>query len=159
VFGPTASLLGSAACAISSGAGGCHVALASLASTGTYSFEVQPPAGAKVSGSIQLSGDLTGTLTAGTPQSLNATRPGQVARFTFPARVGDSTSVKLFGAPVSPTSQSVNVSVWRSDGSFVAQGSVGSPTTAALVNLASLPITGTYMVVVEPTYGATWQGQ
>ena len=148
----------SATCTPSSGGGTCKLTLSNLPVGGTYSVVVRPAAGVKVTGNISLSSDLTGTLVTGTPVSLNAVRAGQNARYSFTGTAGDSTSVKLLGASTAPAGQRMNVSIYSPSGAYLTFGYATSP-SAVFVNLGSLPTTGTYTIVVEPYYGATWQGQ
>src|SRR5260221_9420250 len=136
---------------------GCHLTWPNTVA-GTYSVVLRPPTNVKVTGSATLSSDLTGTLIAGTPQTINAARVGQRARFTFAGTAGDSTSVKLYGVTTTPVSQTLDVTVYKPDGSSLANTTLSGGST--LINLASLPVTGTYSVVVVTNTGAvTWQGQ
>jgi trimeric autotransporter adhesin len=158
VYKPDGSQLASAPiCRPTAAQGRCRVILANLPVTGTYSASAQGPAGVKITGNATLSADLTGTLVAGTPQTFTASRAGQLARLTFSGTAGDSTSVKLYGVSTTPSGQSVNLTIYKPDGSYLNQTS-GSATTAGIVNFQSLPVTGTYTALVDPYYGLAWQG-
>jgi hypothetical protein len=52
----------------------------------------------------------------------------------------------------------VNIQVLKPGGLSVASGSVGGSSTATMLNLVSLPVSGEYTVVIDPPYGASWQG-
>ena len=159
VYQPNRTQVGStASCATTSGGATCKVTLANLPASGTYSVAVRPSAGVKVAGNINLSSDLAGTLVAGTPVSLSATRAGQNARYTFAGTAGDSTSIKLLGVSAVPAGQSVLMRIYSPAGGYL-NGAWGSSAGPAFVNIGSLPGTGTYTVLIEPSYGATWQGQ
>jgi len=157
VFRPTgSSVVSGYVC--TSGVSHCRVVLANLPQTGTYGVEVQPPAGLTISGSVNLSADLVGTLSASSPVELSATRAGQVARYTFSGTVGDSTSIKTFGLTMSPNDRynTVNLQVNSPTGTNL--GSVGVSSTSGIINFGSLPSTGTYTVILDPTYGSSWAG-
>jgi hypothetical protein len=155
VFGPTGGQVGTAAtCGPNFPGGDCRIVLTNLSQSGTYSVALQPPSGVKMSGNIDLSADITGTLTAGVGQAISATRSGQVARFAFAGTVGDSTSVKLYGLSTTPPNQPVLITVLKPDGTTLTSTSTSAN---AIVTLASLPSTGNYTVVMDPTNGEIWQ--
>lgn len=158
VFGPDRTQIGStASCSPTAAGGTCKITLSNMAA-GTYSVVLSPPADVKITGYALLSSDLTGTLAAGSPVNLNATRAGQNARFTFSGTAGDSTSVKLVATSTTPASQAMYLHVYGPTGTLLGWSSANSP-AAVFVNLTSLPSTGTYTALVQPGYGATWQGQ
>jgi hypothetical protein len=159
IFTPDGSQLTSTACPGSWTR--CRVALKNLPQTGTYSVEVQPPDSVKVSGNVILSDDLVGTLSAGVPVTISRTRPGQLARYTFQATAGDSTGLRFYAVSSDAAGSSaptVNIQVLKPGGLSVASGSVSGSSTATMLNLISLPVTGEYTVVIDPPYGASWQG-
>jgi hypothetical protein len=135
----------------------CFLIVSNL-SAATYSVAIEPPAGVKVTGNIELSAEVVGTLVDGTPQSVTTSRPGQQARYTFPGTAGAGTSVKLYGVTTSPAAQNLSVVVRDPNGYVYNQSSIGSG-SSTLVNLPSLPATGTYTVLVVPSTASTWQGQ
>ena len=162
VYAPNGSSVGAAGnCNPVGTAGGyCRLTMSKLPQSGTYSVVLKPPAGVKISGNVTLSNDVSGTLVAGTPQTVDASRQGQLARFTFAASAGDSISVKLNGLSTTPAGRSVALIVNRPDGSYFNSMTVGpTPTwSAGLLNLPSLPVSGSYTAVVDPSTGGTWQG-
>jgi hypothetical protein len=159
VYAPDRSLVGSSVtCSPSLASGRCKATLTNLPQTGAYSVVVLPYAGqaTKISGSASISADITGTLTAGTPASVSATRDGQNARYTFSATAGDTLLVKVYGVSTTPTSQPLTAKILRPDGVIYTSSSVSSSASGALL-LANAPATGTYTVLLEPFYGVTWQ--
>lgn len=137
--------------------GRCKHWLINLPSTGTYSAVITPVSGLRGTGNVSVSSELTGSLTVGTPQSINATRNGQSARYTFAGTIGDSVGIRFFGLTTSPASLTVTVTVLRPNGSVLTSANV-STSNAVVLNLATLATTGTYSVVVEPFYGQPWSG-
>jgi trimeric autotransporter adhesin len=146
-------------CSPTIGSGRCKLTLSNLPVTGTYSVTLAPTIGVKVSGSLSISSDVTGTVVAGTPQSIDANRAGQNARLTFSGTAGDITPIKLSGMTTNPVNQNIDVTIYRPDGGFLTSSSVGVVTSGLALNFAPLPASGTYSVLVEPKYGFTWQGQ
>ena len=155
IYTPAGTQLTTASCTTTTGR--CRALLSNLPATGTYSVSIQPPSGVKISGNVNLSSDITGTLSPSVAQPVNAIRAGQLARFTFAGAAGDSTSVKLIGVATTPARQPIALNVYRPEGGLFA--SVALSGSAAIANLSSLPVTGTYTVVADPYTGAAWQGQ
>lgn len=151
------TVVGTVSCNPTVASGRCKATLPNLPVTGTYGVVLVPPAGVKISGTVNVSAELTGTLTAGTPESINAVRAGQNARYTFAGTTGDNLAIKLFGIATTPASQDLRLYLYRPDGALVTATS-GSP-NPAIIQQFSLPATGTYSVVVEPQVGITWQAQ
>lgn len=158
VYRPDRTQVGSVSCGPTVAGGTCKVTLSNLPVTGTYGVALVPPGGVRFTGNINLSSDLAGSLIAGTPVALSATRLGQNARYTFAGTAGESTSVKVLAVSTVPAGQTLYAKVYRPDGALLTSASATS-TTPAFVNLGSLPATGTYTVLLEPGYGATWQAQ
>ncbi len=137
--------------------GGICTVLVKNPVAGTYSISIQPPPSVKITGNVQVSAALSGSLTASTPVSLSATRTGQIAAYTFSGTAGDSTSIKLFGVTTTPANQGVGFEMDRPDTSFVT-GSTATTTSPAIASILSLPVTGTYTVLVYQTAGYPWSG-
>ena len=156
VYSPTGSQAASTTCNPASASGTCMVFI-KKAVAGTYSIAVQPAAGVKISGNVQASAAFTGALTAGTPMLLSATRTGQGAVLTFSGNAGDSTSIKLFSVATTPANQGVTIEIDRPDTSYVA-GTTATTTSPVIVNIMSLPVTGTYSVIVTQNPGYPWSG-
>jgi hypothetical protein len=159
VYRPDRTAVGSAvSCSPTVGGGTCKATLTNLPQSGTYSLVVVSPGGVKAAGNINLSADLSGALVPGTPVALAAARPGQNARYTFAGTAGESTSIKVYGVITSPEGQTIQVKIYRPDGALLTSANATSAASAVL-SFASLPSTGTYSVLLEPFYGATWQAQ
>jgi len=156
---PDGTQLTSNTCFPSSAGGGCKLTLSNLPVTGTYSAAVLPQAGAKVSGNIALAADLTGSLTADTPAVIDATRPGQNARYTFSGTAGASYAIELADLTTSTGSSIAAVTILKPDGSTLAGGSTQSTVWGTVFTPPVLPTTGTYTVLVDVTLGATWHGR
>lgn len=157
-FAPSGAQVGNTISCLTSTAGGrCKVTIPKLTSTGTYSAVFLPSTGVQPGGTFSASQDLTGTLVAGTPQSIGPTREAQNVSYSFAGSAGDFTSLKLWNLVTTPSGQTLTATVYRPDGSALSTSSTGS-TTSSVTNISSLPVTGTYTVRVEQLYGAPWQG-
>jgi hypothetical protein len=157
VYGPDGSQAGSVYCNPAAPSR-CNQYLGTLGTVGTYSAVMLSAPGAAASGSVQLDADLTGALTAGTPLTINATRSGQRGRYSFSANAGDSFTLKLLNVLSTPASQSISFTIYKPDGNYLTAGS-SSNNNAASLNLWSLPTTGTYTVILQPSIGYPWQAQ
>lgn len=157
VYKPDGSSLINTSCSPTTYEGRCKLTLTNLPTTGTYSIGIAPPEGVKLTGSIALSADLTGTLADGIPASLTVMRPGQNVRYTFAGTAGQSTSIELASLTTNPAGPYVYVYVVKPDGTNVTFGSASS--NGVFVNLPSLPVTGTYTVLVDSSYGVGFSGQ
>jgi hypothetical protein len=123
-----------------------------LPSTGTYTIVYDPQGSATGSATFELYDvppDVTGTLTAGTPLPIALATPGQNARLTFDGTAGRRVSVELSSVTIGSTLGGTKVSLLKPDGSIlVAPVTVG--TNGASLGPVSLPVDGTYAVVVDP---------
>lgn len=157
VYKPDGTTFTSTSCSPTTYGGRCKITLTNLPTTGTYSIGIAPPAGVKLTGSIALSADLIGTLADGTPAALSVTRPGQNVRYTFAGTVGQSTAIELAALTTSPAGPYVYVYVVKPDGTNLTYGSASS--NGVFVNLPLLPVTGTYTVLLDSSYGVGFNGQ
>lgn len=123
------------------------------AEAGTHLLIAEPPWGYAASYGVQVSSEVSGTLTADTPVELSLTRVGQDARFTFAAVPGDNLAMELSGVSPQPALQSIAVRVLRPDGVLFKSGTVSSPLYGTLIPLGALPAAGNYAVEVDPSYG------
>jgi len=86
VYRPDRTQVGSAvSCSPTVGGGTCKATLSNLPLTGTYAVVLVPPGGVKLTGTINVSPDLEGSLAPGAPVTLGATRAGRDA-----PHIGDS---------------------------------------------------------------------
>jgi hypothetical protein len=116
--------------------------------TGTYTLLVNPYS--EYTGQITLTlydvVDLSGTLTIGGPAvSVTLTTPGQVAQLTFSGTANQQVTVRV----TSNTMGSVTVKLLKPDGTTL----TSKTSSAASFNLTTqtLPTTGTYTVLVDPS--------
>lgn len=149
VFEPDGTSLTYTSCNPNAVGGLCRLGLPNLPATGTYVVTLQPPAGVRASGSITFSADQAGSLAEGIPASVAITRTGQFLRYTFAGTAGQSTSVELAQLVTSPSGPYVYVNIYKPDGNSLTSGSASSG--GVFINLPSLPATGTYTVVVDPS--------
>ena len=140
-------------CSTSYAGGACRLALWNLAA-GTYSVLVSPNSGGTMSFNAMVQPDLIGpTLTSGTAASVNLA-VGQLERFTFSANAGDTYALQLSGVSTTPVNQAMYVYVYSpTTTTITASNYYTSFTTSSssAINLANLPATGTYTVMVFTT--------
>jgi YD repeat-containing protein len=161
MYNATGTSLGTTYCSV----GSCAIILANQPSAGPFSIIVQPypEAAGSVSASVT-SSDGVGALGYGKPLSI-VVGAGRSAYYTFTASAGESPSVNLAFAPNSGYSNYVGnphyIKVYKPDGTLLIDGPVSgtgvqcnasSSTSATVcsVQLAALPVSGTYTVVVQP---------
>jgi hypothetical protein len=139
--------------ATSIGTGGGFIDTKSLPATGTYSIVVNPqssPVGATTLTLYIVPADVTATITpGGTPVTVTTTVPGQNAKVTFAG-----TSSQRIALKVSPTCCNLSVSIQKPDGTnLVNATSIG--TGGGFIDTKTLPVGGTYTIVVNPQAAAT----
>ncbi|HEX5107373.1 MAG TPA: hypothetical protein VFV95_02965 [Vicinamibacterales bacterium] len=126
---------------------------ATLPVTGTYTVLVDPTS--VNTGTVTVAAydlvDVTGPIvTDGTPVSVPITTPGQTGRFTFTGTTGQRISVKLTAA--FGLGGKWPLALLKPDGSTLAQvNELGNGITGEFIDPATLPVTGTYTVLVDPT--------
>jgi YD repeat-containing protein len=118
-----------------------------LPATGTYAIAVDPLGTA--TGNVTLTlydvpADLTGTISTGTPLTVNLDTPGRNGSWTFSGTAGQRVSLAIDGSAVSG-------SVAIRDSSNTILGSGSSGVIAAFIEPVVLAATGTYTVTVDPT--------
>jgi large repetitive protein len=143
-------------CYASTPGAGCRISLWNLAA-GTYTVVVSPYWGGTINVTGQAQTDVSeGALVLNTPVSINLTQ-GQVQRLTFNASVGETVALNLSGvSSTSPTGQAMYVNVYRPDTGTITTGNYYTyfdTTSSSTLNLQSLPVGGTYTVVVYTPYG------
>jgi len=155
VYAPNGGVVGSTAgCVPSNPNGGCSaLAVFNLPSTGTYRAIIDPPSNVTFSGTLTLSSPVAGTLSSGTPSALDITRAGQNGSFVFTGTAGQPATLRLVIASTTPANQNVTMYLWGPTGQI--GSATGSSSTDATINVASLPASGGYAVIVTLNYGAT----
>jgi len=123
---------------------------------GTYSVVVVPPTGGAASFGAQLQDDIVGPLIATNDNTALNLGAGQVERLTFNANAGDTFALNISNITTTG-GQGVTLAVYRPDAGLFGRtaasyASFDSSSTPTL-NLANLPVSGTYTIVVAPDYG------
>ena len=132
--------------------------LPALPTAGRYTVLVQTNATTAVQGSLLLSSEVAGLLTANAAATtFTAARPGQNARYTFNATSGDNYTLAWTGNTLGGTSS--NLSVYAPNGAQIASTYYFGAASGASgeLQLANLAETGTYAVTITPYGGVTGQ--
>jgi uncharacterized protein YhfF len=138
------------------GRNGGFIDTKTLPVNGTYTIVVDPQGDA--TGSLRLTlydvpPQATGTITVGGgPVSLTFTAPYQNGRVTFPGTAGQRVTLGVNFAPTACCT--VNVSINKPDGTRLV-APVGVASGNATIGPTTLPVTGTYTIVVDPFQTAT----
>lgn len=143
-----------------SGAASCRFALWNM-SEGVYQVIVSPDADNRVSFDVLLKPDVIGpALTPGTAATVNLSA-GDVQRLSFDAVAGDAVTLRLSGVSTTPAGQQMYVQVYKPGTVPTANNyyAIFSTQSTATVNLANLPVSGTYVAVVSIVSGAPGSGQ
>jgi YD repeat-containing protein len=128
-------------------AGGSLDPVSALPTTGTYTIVVDPSGLATGSMTLTLTSPLTGTITLdGAAVPLSLTKAGQTARYTFSGTSGQWLSLGLTSVTIS----SSTITLLKPDGTQLASTTVGT-TGGGLEPSSTLPTTGTYTIVVDPS--------
>lgn len=136
--------------------GNCQQLLSSsLPMTGKYMVVLTPPSSVTFTGTLTLSSLITGALTSGTAASLNFTRPGHSAHFTFSGTAGQAVTLRLGISATTPVNQTTSLQIYKPDGSLLSDNTGSQSSDGAVTHVASLPSTGTYHVYVVPWLSAT----
>jgi hypothetical protein len=135
------------------GIGGYGTALPTLPATGTYTILIVPPSSLSMSLTVSLSPDIVGAIVpGGTPVNVGTVFPGQRAISTFQGSQNQRVSLRISNVVITGGNSMV-VSIVKPDGTTLATNTyVPGPT---FMDVQSLPVNGTYSVVVAPAYAAT----
>jgi hypothetical protein len=122
-----------------------------LPTTGTYTILVDPDGAA--TGSVVLSlydvpPDVTDTIAPGSPLRVTVGTPGQNARVAFAGTAGQEVSLRMTDVTIGSILSGTTVSLRRPDGTTIASTNVG--TNGGFLDGRTLPVTGTYAIVVDP---------
>jgi hypothetical protein len=123
--------------------------------TGTYTVLVDPGGTATGSVTLQLNtfSDISGTITIGTPLTVTTTGAGQNARYTFSATAGQQISLTLTNSTYAGCI-SLTTSILKPDGTNLGSTSLCGGATG-FIDSMTVPVTGTYTVLVDPGGTAT----
>jgi YD repeat-containing protein len=121
-----------------------------LPATGTYTILVDPQGTTTGSVTMLLNNfaDVTGTISIGTPLTATTTVAGQNARYTFSGTTGQQLSMSLSGNTYVGCN-AVVVSVLQPNGASVGSTGICNGSTGFMDSI-TLPVTGTYTVLVDP---------
>jgi YD repeat-containing protein len=119
-----------------------------LPTTGTYTIVVDPIGLTTGSMTLTLTSPVTGTITLdGASVPISLTKAGRTARYTFSGTAGQWVSLGL----TSVTITSSTVTLLKPDGTTLAGPVTIGTTGGGLEPPSTLPTTGTYTIVVDPT--------
>lgn len=153
VYDPAGRYFASSTCGVNYG---CDFNIGS-AVAGKYTVAVTPHDEAQtMSFKSTLSVDVAGTLARNTADNLALSRRGQNGRLTFAGTAGERLTLQVSGQSTAPVDQYVTYTIYKPDGSHIDSF---SPKTGQTRDLPLLPVTGTYVVHVDPYYGATASAQ
>jgi hypothetical protein len=128
--------------------GPTNAQLPALPLAGTYSLRAIPSQSKGATFTLLLSRPLTGTLTLdGAATTFQTTRPAQTGRYTFSGTAGQGLTLQATAGSTFPNG--VQLFVYRPEGSQLISTFLNSNDDAKL-DLAPLPVTGTYTVAVQP---------
>ena len=135
------------------GTGGGAIDSQVLPTSGTYAILVDPSLAytGNVTLTLYNTPDVTGSITIdGATVSPALTVPGQRARYTFTGTAGQWVNLGLTSVTIS----SSTVSILKPDGTTLVSNSIGT-SGGSVDPTTTLPIMGTYTIVVDPTGLAT----
>lgn len=148
VYKSDGSILTSAACYVAND--GCDFNLPNLA-TGIYGLSVRPGDNTQTMRfKTILSTDASLTLQSGSSVAMNLGRRGQNARLQFVGTIGQVIKLAVSAQQSVPANRTVYYRIQRPDGAFMASMGVLSGKSLTL----ELPADGSYMVYVDPEFGA-----
>lgn len=135
---------------------GAFFDLQTLPATGTYTVLVDPRDTSYGSTTLTLydvPADITGTITpGGDPVTVTTTVPGQNALLSFNGTAGQRITLNIGGVSIVGTN--VDVAIKKPDGTNLATANfVGSG--GAFINTQTLPVTGAYTILVNPSSSTT----
>jgi RHS repeat-associated protein len=124
-----------------------------LPATGTYTLVVDPDRylTGNITATLYEVVDITGSITPGTPRALNFTTPGQNATLTFNATQGQQASVNFTNGTFAYSlgSYAFHAKILKPDGSTLISQDYPSGSSGS-IPATTLPVTGTYTLVVDP---------
>ncbi len=123
--------------------------LVNLAVTGTYTVFVNPYGTGTGQVAVSIKGDATGTLAIDGAVSNLTLAAGQNARYTFSGTAGQRLGLGISALTTTPSGGYVTVTVYKPDGTTLT-GCNSYSAPGGQCDVASLPTTGTYTVLVDP---------
>jgi hypothetical protein len=132
---------------------GAFIDTRALPVAGTYTVTVDPQGTATGSATLtvyDVPADAAGSIAiGGAPQSISVATPGQNARVTFDGTAGRAITLKLSNVTMSIA----YVSILKPDGTTLVSNQLVS--TGGRTITATLPVDGTYTIVIDPQGAAT----
>ncbi len=124
---------------------------------GTYAIVVTPASATQtLRYGVTVSNDLRRLLPRETTTMLDIPQRGQNARLGFTAQAGETLGLQVVGQVANPVGTTVSYQVFKPDGTSLASRSVTSSDT---LNLPTLPVSGEYLLFVDPDQGAAATAQ
>jgi hypothetical protein len=156
VYGPTGVNVGGGQCYLLDPSRGCSFHLWNL-EAGTYTVIASPYTGTgTVAFKARVTRDRVAMITPDNPINLTL-QTGQVQRFTFNATAGDTIGLQLANIATNPANVGVRMLLYRPDVGPITTSTAAyvniASSTSAVTNLANLPVSGTYTLVVTPDSG------
>jgi YD repeat-containing protein len=133
--------------------GGAFIDVQTLPVAGTYTILVNPQT--TNTGNVTLTlydvpADITGPITPGGPAvTVTTTTPGQNAQLTFSGTASQRVSLKISGVTLTGGNGYVDVYIKKLDGTTLASSTYIS-SGGAFIDVQTLPLAGTYTVLVDP---------
>jgi YD repeat-containing protein len=132
--------------------GGAGMSLPTLPTTGTYTILIVTNSASNLSLAVSLSQDVTGTIVAGgSPVPVATTFVGQKVNLAFAGTQGQRISLRISGVTLTG-GISMGVSILKPDGTTLVVDTWVSG--ADFIDVQSLPVNGTYAILVDPAYAA-----
>lgn len=127
--------------------GGSDDPTTSLPTSGTYTVVVDPTGLSTGNMTLTLTSPLTGTVTLdGASVPISLTKAGQTARYTFSGTSGQWVSIGFTSVTIAVST----VTLLKPDGTTLASNTIGTA-GGGLEPPNTLPTTGTYTIVVDPS--------
>jgi hypothetical protein len=137
---------------------GGFIDVQTLPATGTYTIAIDPPGDATGSMTLTLytvPTDVSGTIAVGgTAQTVTMGTPGQNALLTFSGTAGQHASLNITNETIGGLGTCTSVTVKNPDGTTLVSNTCVT-TQGAVLNLQTLPATGTYTILIDPLGDAT----
>jgi YD repeat-containing protein len=137
---------------------GAFIDVQTLPVTGTYTITIDPPGNAIGSMTLTLydvPADASGTMVvSGAAQTVAMGTPGQNAGLTFSGTVSQAVSLAITNETIGWLGTCTSVIVKNPDGTTLASNACVN-TQGAVIDLQTLPATGTYTVLIDPPGNAT----
>ncbi|QQP98384.1 IPT/TIG domain-containing protein [Lysobacter enzymogenes] len=132
---------------------GCELDMG-IPAAGTYNVVVTPPydGNRTMAFKATLSHDRKIALALNSPNSIDLTKRGENARLSFTAQAGQTFAFNVSQQSTEPADRYVYYTVYKPDGSSLQQGYTQ---TGLTMNLSNLPVSGDYLIFVDPGYGET----